>query len=266
MNHFLAFLLLSPALTAGPEPHVVGLAAGVSGRDVVITITLTGETKTPAPVLLENPFRIYLDVPGARPGSQRLLEVNAGPVARVRAALNRSSPPVTRIVIELTAKAAWTIDRSAGGRELRVVISGGGETAPSASATPSSGKGAVIFQPAAAAPAGPPARDRRERIKETLFSMAGALEEMRAWKGPQDSVLATMIGSLEQLSADARGLQITGTAPDAALVAAVDAVFAAATARAQALADGSAQSRSNAIAAASGALLLLEHARKDSSK
>jgi hypothetical protein len=56
-------------------------------------------------------------------------------------------------------------------------------------------------------------------------------------------------------------MQITGSEPDRALVAALDAVAAAADARATALADGSAQSRANAIAAAGGALMLLHHAQ-----
>lgn len=91
--------------------------------------------------------------------------------------------------------------------------------------------------------------------------MTGALGEMRAWTGPSDADLAAMIAGLERLSAGARALQITGTAPDIALVAAVDAALAAATARAQALADGTPQSRANAIAAANGAAIMLEHLR-----
>lgn len=257
MNHIAALLLLAPVLAVQAGPRVVGLSAATSGGSVVVSVALTGPAAPSAPVLLENPLRLYVDIPGARPGSQRLLNVNAGGVSRVRVALNRQAPPVTRVVIELTARTAWKLERAEDGREVRVIIG----SAPA----PSTGRGALIFQPAPApAPAPPLAApaDRRERIRSDLRAMTGALGEMRAWTGPSDADLATMIAALERLSADARGLQITGTAPDIALVAAVDAALAAATARAQALADGTPQSRLNAVSAASGALMLIDHLKR----
>jgi len=255
MNHIAALLLLAPVLAVQAEPRVVGLSAAASGGSVVVSVALTGPAAPSAPVLLENPLRLYVDIPGARPGSQRLLNVNAGGVSRVRVALNRQAPPVTRVVIELTARTAWKLERAEDGREVRVIIG----SAPA----PSTGRGALIFQPAPApAPAPAAPADRRERIRSDLLAMTGALGEMRAWTGPSDADLATMIAALERLSADARGLQITGAAPDIALVAAVDAALAAATARAQALADGTPQSRLNAVSAASGALMLIDHLKR----
>ena len=246
MTNFAALLVLAPLLSQG-EPRVVGLNAAASGKDVVITVTLTAAVAPALPEMLERPWRLYVDLPGARPGSQRQLDVRTGPVAFVRVALNRASPPTTRIVIELTAKTAWRMERVDGGRQLRVILADG------AAATPS--PGVVMYAPA------PPVRDRHQQIREELFAMAGPVGAIRGWNGPTDAELATLMAAVERLSTEARAMQITASAHDLALVAAIDAVSSAALARAQALADGKPQSRANAIAAANGALLLLQHAQ-----
>jgi hypothetical protein len=190
------------------------------------------------------------------PGNRRLVRVEAGPVSQIRLALNQPSPPVTRVVIDLTRPVSWRVETSAGGRELRVVIAGVERPLPAG--TGGAAVGVVMYAP----PADPsPARDRRAEIQSQLFGMGGVLQAMRAWTGPSDAELATLIATVAELSTGARAMQITGSEPDRALVAALDAVAAAAGARATALADGSAQSRANAMAAAGGALVLLNHAQ-----
>src|SRR5688572_9111599 len=117
MSYFAALIVLAPLLSQ-TGPRVVGLNAAESGRDIVITVTFTAPVAPAAPVMVEGPWRLYVDLPGTRPGSQRQLDVKAGPVALVRVALNQPSPPVTRVVIELTARTAWRIERAEGGRQL----------------------------------------------------------------------------------------------------------------------------------------------------
>ena len=147
--------------------------------------------------------------------------------------------------------------------EFRVII----DDAPSVAGTPgaAANTGRVIYQPAPAVP-DLPARDRRAQVTSDLFQTAPMLEGMRAWTGPSDAALAQLIAKAEGLSAAARAMRSTGSAGDVALVAAADAVLNAARARAAALADGTAQSRANAIAAANGALLLLAHAQQQQSR
>ena len=256
MVHVIALVAAALPLLAQPTPSVTGLTAARNGDEVVITMSLTDGGPAPAPRLLEGPWRLYFDVAGVLPGNRRLVRVEAGPVSRIRLALNQPSPPVTRVVIDLTRRVSWRVETGAGGREIRVVIAG--VEPPLPAGTGGAPPGVVMYAP----PADPaPARDRRADIRSQLFSMGGVLQAMRAWTGPSDAELATLIATVAQLSTGARAMQITGSEPDRALVAAIDAVAAAADARATALADGSAQSRANAIAAAGGALVLLQHAQ-----
>jgi len=256
MVHVIALVAAALPVLAQPVAQVAGITAARAGHDVVIAISLTDGAPAPAPRLLEGPWRLYFDVAGVLPGNRRLVRVEAGPVSRIRLALNQPSPPVTRVVIDLTQPVSWRVETSDGGRELRVVIAGAERPLPAG--TTGAPAGVVMYAPPAA-PA--PARDRRAAIQSQLFAMGGVLQAMRAWTGPSDAELATLIATVAELSIGARAMQITGSEPDRALVAALDAVAAAADARARALADGSAQSRANATAAAGGALVLLQHAQ-----
>lgn len=254
MVHVIALVAAALPILAQPAPRVAGVTAARAGSEVVVTVSLTAGAPAPAPRLLEGPWRLYFDIAGVLPGNRRLVRVEAGPVSAIRLALNQPSPPVTRVVIDLARPVAWRVDPSAGGRELRVVIMDVDQL-PAAGGAP---QGLVMYAP----PADPaPARDRRAEIQSQLFAMRGVLQAMRGWTGPSDADLATLVAAVAQLSTGARAMQITGSQPDRALVAALDAVAAAADARVKALADGSAQSRANATAAAAGALVLLEHAR-----
>lgn len=233
--------------------RAVTSAPGATGT--VLTLQLTGAVQPSAGRLLENPWRLYFDLPGVVPGPQRTLNVESGSISHMRIGINQPAPPVTRVVIELTRRVTWRMEPGPAPGELRVIIDD-----PAADAGAAKGPaGRVIYAPAAAAP---PARDRRAQIKGDLFEMAPLLEAIRAWTGPSDGALAAMLAKAEELGTGARAMRITGSAGDVARVAAIDAVLAAARARAQALADGTEQSRANAMTAANGALLLLAHARQ----
>lgn len=258
----LAFVALTPLADQAAGPRVDAIRATQAGDEVVIRLLLSGPATPSEPVLLEHPWRLYVDLPGVLPGSRKAVDVRTGGVTQVRVALNQTAPPVTRVVIDLSSKAAWRSERSGDGRELRLIVGGDGTTAAKPAAAPQGPRGAVLYAPAA--PAAP--RDRREQIRADVFAMRGAIEAIRAWTGPSDADLAAMIASLEQLATGARAMQISGSASDRALLSAIDAAGAAARARAAALADGTPQSRDNAIAAAAGALLLLERARSLESK
>lgn len=261
--------LLMTCLTAGiamqpPIPlSILEVAASRSGGAHVITLKLSGMARPSAGTLLENPWRLYFDLPGVVPGKQRTLHVEAGAISHVRIGTNQPAPPVTRVVIELTKRVTWRTEPGAAPGEFRVIIT---DPSPAAARQPDAGRaGRVIYEPAPA-PAPPPARDRRAEIRADLFQTAPMLEAMRAWTGPGDAALAALMAKAEEWSTGARAMRITGSAADVALVAAIDALLAATRARAAALADGTAQSRANAIAAANGALLLLAHAQQQQSR
>lgn len=259
MVHGLALIVaLSSAspLTAQPAPQVTAVAAAHAGGVTTVTIGLMPGAQVSEPRLLEQPWRIYFDITGVRPGSRRLLEVGGGPVARVRLALNQPDPAVTRVVIDLSEQAPWRMERAGG--DVRVVIGSEAARAAGAPIEAAEAPGKVIY-----VPPGPvtPAVDRRAQIRARLFAMAPAVDAIRTWSGPADGELAALIAESEELATGARAMTVSGSAADQALVAAIDAVAAAARARARAIADGTEQSRANAISAASGVLLMFEHLR-----
>ena len=260
MLQMLAVLLTIPLLGQAPA-RVTSVTAAPSGGDTVVTIGLGADARVSQPRLLEQPWRIYFDISGLTPGDTRLIEAGGATVTRVRLALNQPQPAVTRVVIELTRKAAWRMERADGGREVRIVVEGTAGAAAGAygaAAAPAAARGTVIYAPP---PAPSAAIDRREQIRAQLFAMGPTLDAMRAWTGPSDGELAALMAAIDQMATGARAMKVTGSESDLAIIAAVDAIAAAASARARALADGSPQSRANAIAAASGALLLLEHTK-----
>lgn len=255
MLQMLAVLLTIPMLGQAPG-RVTGVTAAAIGGDTVVTVTLGAEARVSQPRMLERPWRIYFDIPGLAPGDTRLVEVGGATVARVRLALNQPQPAVTRVVIELTRKTAWRMERVNGGRDVRIVVEGAAGAGLDASAPAAATRGTVIYAPP---PAPSAAVDRREQIRAQVLAMGPMLDAMRAWTGPSDGELAALMAAIEDIATGARAMKITGSESDLAMIAAIDAIAAAAAARARALADGSPQSRANAVAAASGALLLMDY-------
>lgn len=229
-------VVLAVAVSAGAGQDTAPVLRSVAWAqsEAGITLRFEGSQPLPAPAVtkLGGPDRLYFDLPGFKPGSTHEWEVGLGPVRRVRAALNRATPPVTRVVVDLDAGTTWRIERSASGLEFFVIIG----------------------------PQGPPAVDRTQQIAARLASLAPALEAMRTWTGPTDAELTTVLAEAEALAEAARAARMSGTRDALIVSGAAEAVLAAARARATALADGAEQSRLNAISAASGALLLLERA------
>lgn len=253
MLQILALLLLIP-LPGQSQARVTGVTAAGRGDGTVVTITLGAQARVSEARILQQPWRIYFDISGLAPGDTRLMEVGGPTVARVRLALNQPEPAVTRVVIELTQRAAWRMERADGGREIRVVVADTPRAALPANL--GTARGTVIYAPPAAPAA---AIDRREQIRAQLFAMGPTLDAMRAWTGPSDGELAALMAAIDQMATGARAMKVTGSESDLAIIAAVDAIAAAASARARALSDSSPQSRANAIAAASGARLLMDH-------
>lgn len=240
MIHILALLAALPLMDQ-PAPRVTGVTAVASGQDVLVTIALNVPASPTAATMLRSPWRLYFDLPGVRPGV-RTPAASAGVVSRVRLALNQPNPARTRVVIDLAREVQWRVERGGDGRSIRVILR-------DMSAVP------LIDYTPPAEPA--PAVDRRQTIRTQVIGMRAMVEAMRAWTGPSDAELVTLMAAIDQLSAGARAMAVSTSAEDQALVAAIDAVGAAAAARARALAENTPQSRANAIAAASGARILL---------
>ena len=258
------FILVLALLLSGPpsaqRPSLVDVTAEETGAGLVLTFR-TSEAAVPTGVKrLEDPERLYFDIPGFVPGRQPSWSVGIDPVRRVRVALNQAEPARTRVVIELTERRGWRVEPGASPREFRLVVEGAGQPEPRE--TPSAFADAALRAAQAARPAvPPPPPDERTRIAGRLFAFAPALDAMRAGTGPPDAELVSLIAEAEALAAGARALRVSGAADDLLLSGAADALLTAARARASALGSGDAQARANAMSAAAGALLLVDHMR-----
>ncbi|PYX88089.1 MAG: hypothetical protein DMG68_09705 [Acidobacteria bacterium] len=77
------------------------------GIEVQITATQPVETETQ---ILTGPDRLVVDFPGVVPGGQlRNLAVNQGGIKSVRVGLFQSSPPVTRVVLDLNGPSPYQL-------------------------------------------------------------------------------------------------------------------------------------------------------------
>jgi AMIN domain len=77
----------------------------------LISIAADGPLPSPTVGVLENPARIYLDLPGVTP---RAFKTTAADdlITAVRVALHSAAPPVTRIVIDLDRPVSHSVDLS----------------------------------------------------------------------------------------------------------------------------------------------------------
>jgi AMIN domain len=105
-----ALVMTKGALGQSAELQHVRVAT--SGAKVSIEVKLT-QAITPTLTYAKNPDRMIIDFPGVRPrqGLQRISVGNSG-VQRVRVGLNRASPPVTRVVVDVDALRPFTIEAS----------------------------------------------------------------------------------------------------------------------------------------------------------
>lgn len=117
-NHWLIAalaLLTAPAYCqARPQARVQKISVNSQGP-------IQLQVQTTAPVVpqaqtISNPERLVIDIPGTIPGSSlRPVSVNRNEVTRVRVGLFSTSPPVTRIVLDLNLPAPYRITPAASG-------------------------------------------------------------------------------------------------------------------------------------------------------
>ena len=66
--------------------------------------------------------RLFVDLPDIVPDVPGVTDVNLGAVRRVRVALNRARPPVTRVVLDLEATASYRLEQGPTPHEIRIVV------------------------------------------------------------------------------------------------------------------------------------------------
>ncbi len=115
-------LLVSQAAPAD-QPQATRLLEAEVRQDEThggVLLALTGDGAFAYDVFsLSGPDRLVLDLPGVRAANVRSrLEVGDSHVVRVRIGQWLEEPPVTRVVVDLTAPVAWSVDRTGHGLAL----------------------------------------------------------------------------------------------------------------------------------------------------
>lgn len=165
--------VLATAL-ALPAAHAEQRGSGSTLRTVtltrvdqatVVTIESDGPIPEPEHGVLDAPARIYLDFQGVRAGTTGLRAAKDPLVKRIRVALHRTSPTVTRLVIDLTGQQPFHLSRDPRTPSRLTVVVGAATALPPEESTatiapvpplpPPAGEVAVV--PAAAPGAAPAA-------------------------------------------------------------------------------------------------------------
>ena len=205
MNHqprtlrvcFLAVLAIGltpvggPARTSAqttPGPNALVEVSLMSSDDHVV-VGLVGSQALSGDVheIRFAPFRVFVDFVNVVPRVDAVTPVNHGGVRQVRVALNRTDPPVTRVVLDLTHRSSYRVEEDPHDREFRIIVG-------SSAALTTTGSDAPVEQ---IAPAG-------------LSGAATALEEYAHW-------FERLAQDVERLlSPDAVPMATEGTAPEMA--------------------------------------------------
>jgi type IV pilus secretin PilQ/predicted competence protein len=155
-----------PAARGQKASRILGVSQGSEKGQLAFTIRADGRLRY-QDFFLGNPDRLVIDFQGVVSRSPvRVLEVNEGPVKKVRLAqFSAESPKVARLVLDLAMRAPYRIVEGSDG--VKIVFGEGHTPSPAPLAAlrsepepPAGGDGDAAAQaPPAAAPAPPPAAD-----------------------------------------------------------------------------------------------------------
>jgi AMIN domain len=123
-------LLFSPALMLAARQATVSRVAIISADPFQLQIQTNG-TEAPQTQMVSSPERLVVDIPNALPGpALHGIAVNRGEVRGVRISLFSTTPPVTRIVVDLNEPQWYRVTPNAAG----LLVSVGSDSQNSADA------------------------------------------------------------------------------------------------------------------------------------
>lgn len=105
-----------------PPGALQSLTVGGTPDRVVIELTATLPIAGQIQTLGEPADRLFVDLSNVLPQVPETTDVNLGAVKRVRVGLNRSTPPVTRVVLDVDGASFYQVEPGATPRELRITI------------------------------------------------------------------------------------------------------------------------------------------------
>jgi len=133
----IAILLCAPVVaqkSAPGSPHVRAVVVRGSGDAMEIEIQTSGTPVAPDTRAITGPDRIVVDFPGALPSPElRVLKVNSGALTGVRSGLFSPSPPITRVVLDLSAPQSYQISTTQNAIILKL---GPAKPSPTSAAAP----------------------------------------------------------------------------------------------------------------------------------
>ena len=139
-----------PAATSAADAAATAIErvnATRKGSSTIVTIAGNGKL-LPSGVSESRdlPRRVILDFPNVSTRAASQTTGDGELVKRVRVALNSQTPLVTRVVVEITAAATYSVQRGvAGGREIAIVVDGAKSTGTSSRSTKPAGDGALAL-------------------------------------------------------------------------------------------------------------------------
>jgi hypothetical protein len=109
----LSLALLAGSASAGTDARVQKVLVRGTGDALEVEIQTSGAAVSPNTQAITGPDRIVVDFPGALPSSQlHALQVNQGAIKAIRSGLFFDNPPITRIVLDLTAPQSYQVSTS----------------------------------------------------------------------------------------------------------------------------------------------------------
>jgi hypothetical protein len=109
----LCLALLAGSASAATDARVQKVLVRGTGDALEVEIQTSGAAVSPNTQAITGPDRIVVDFPGALPSSQlHALQVNQGAIKAIRSGLFFDNPPITRIVLDLTAPQSYQVSTS----------------------------------------------------------------------------------------------------------------------------------------------------------
>lgn len=121
---FSAGAAIEVALAQEPSPRgaLQRLTVGGTAERVVVELTSNRAIGGRLQTLGRPATRLFVDLPDIVPDVPGVTDVNLGAVRRVRVALNRARPPVTRVVLDLDETARYRLEQGPTPREIRITV------------------------------------------------------------------------------------------------------------------------------------------------
>ena len=114
---------LRTSVQTSPERNTLVEVSLMSSDDHVV-VALVGSQALSGEIheITVAPFRVFVDFVNVVPRVDAVTPVNHGGVRQVRVALNKTDPPVTRVVLDLTHRSSYRVEEDQTDHEFRIIV------------------------------------------------------------------------------------------------------------------------------------------------